>query len=191
MDLAFDARRGIPNSVLFPILVSIELIHSVSFTRGWQLGGHTDLVQEESLDLRCSTMIWATCAVVGIWTCWLGKFQRPLLCEHRIRARIVIHFVTSECLPLSLGISVLTPHSEDDRCSSAWQNAQFFMTSFLLFTLVICHADNFSSFSHSLFTAAFASRIVIAWSIGMNLCSKLWWLNEFSGFFELRSSGSI
>ena len=47
------------------------------------------------------------------------------------------------------------------------------ITSFLLLTFVRFHAENFSNFSHSLSTAAFASGIFIAWGIGINLCTKL------------------
>ena len=48
-----------------------------------------------------------------------------------------------------------------------------FMTSFLLLTCFTFHDGIASSFLHSLSTAAFASGIFIAWSIGINLCTKL------------------
>ena len=62
------------------------------------------------------------------------------------------------------GALVLTRHSLDDRCAinvAKWTLVFSFcastVTSFLLFTLSICPAGVISSFSHSLFTAAFAS----------------------------------
>ena len=54
------------------------------------------------------------------------------------------------------------------------------MTSLLLFTLVICHAGIFSSFSHSLSTAVFASGIFTAWGMRTNLYTRLHWLNEWN-----------
>ena len=47
------------------------------------------------------------------------------------------------------------------------------ITSFLLFILSNCHAGNFSSSSHYMSIAAFASRIFIAWSIGNKLVHQI------------------
>ena len=58
-----------------------------------------------------------------------------------------------------------------------WTVAPFVLTSsitsFLLLTFVRFHAEIFSNFAHSLSTAAFAARIFMAWSIGINLWTKL------------------
>ena len=51
------------------------------------------------------------------------------------------------------------------------------ITSFFL-TFVSCHAGIFSIFPHSFSTAAFASGIFMAWGTGINLCTRLQWLNE-------------
>ena len=61
--LVSDAQIGIPKSVLFIIQVPTELLRTVLPAISWQEGDHTDVVQEEPQDLRCSTMIWATCVV--------------------------------------------------------------------------------------------------------------------------------
>ena len=47
------------------------------------------------------------------------------------------------------------------------------ITSDLFLTFALSHAGIFSSFSHSLSTAAFGAGIFIAWGIGINLC-RLW-----------------
>ena len=62
------------------------------------------------------------------------------------------------------------------------------ITSFLLLTFVRSHAGIFSSFSHSSSTAAFAEGIFMAWGIGINLCTKLWWWRELSPFPAIWSS---
>ena len=62
------------------------------------------------------------------------------------------------------------------------------ITSFLLLTFVRFHAEIFSNFSHSLSTAAFAAEIFMAWSIGINLWTKLQCCNEFSPFPAIWSS---
>ena len=61
---------------------------------------------------------------------------------------------------------------------------------FVFLPLIICRADNFSSFSHSLSTAAFESGIFIAWGKGTNLRDNLWWLNELNPFSATRSAWS-
>ena len=45
------------------------------------------------------------------------------------------------------------------------------ITSFVLLTFVRFHAEIFSSFSHSLSTAAFAAGIFMAWGIVINSCT--------------------
>ena len=47
------------------------------------------------------------------------------------------------------------------------------ITSFLFLTFVSCHAGIFSSFPDPFSTAYFAFGILNAWSIGMNLCTRL------------------
>ena len=63
---------------------------------------------------------------------------------------------------------VPTPKSWDDKCPLTMQNVLFCLLSLLqrspvllCLTFVSCHASIFSSFSHSLSTAAFASGIFI------------------------------
>ena len=53
------------------------------------------------------------------------------------------------------------------------------LTAFLFLTFVSCHAGIFSSCSHSFSTAAFASGIFMAWSIGKFCAQDCSWLNEF------------
>ena len=52
MDLVFDGRLGIPNSVLTLLSVPVELFQIFFPTIG-QVGDHTDVVQEEPLGLQC------------------------------------------------------------------------------------------------------------------------------------------
>ena len=56
------------------------------------------------------------------------------------------------------------------------------ITSFLLFTIRV---------PYSLSTAAFASGVVIAWSMGTNVRTKLKWPNELNPFFAMWSSWSF
>ena len=46
------------------------------------------------------------------------------------------------------------------------------ITTFLFLIFVSCHVGIFSSFSHSLFTATFASGIFIALGMGIKLCTR-------------------
>ena len=50
----------------FPIQVPMELAQTVFPTLIGQVGDHKDFVQEEPLDLRCLTKIWANCVVVDV-----------------------------------------------------------------------------------------------------------------------------
>ena len=54
----------------------------------------------------------------------------------------------------------------------------------LLFVLILsnCQDGSISSFFHSLSSAVFASGIFIAWSIGINVCTKLHCNTEFWSF---------
>ena len=61
----------------------------------------------------------------------------------------------------------------------------------LFLTFVSCHAGISSSFSLSFCPAAFASSIYIAWGIGINLCTKLWWINELIPSPAMWSSWSL
>ena len=56
------------------------------------------------------------------------------------------------------------------------------ITSFLFLTFVSCNAGIFANVSHYFTTAAFAFGIFIAWSIGMNLWTRLLWVLEFIPF---------
>ena len=64
IDLAVDAQIGIPNSVLFLILVQMELLQIVFPTIFRQMGDHTDFVQVGRLGLQCWTKMLAICVVV-------------------------------------------------------------------------------------------------------------------------------
>ena len=81
-----------------------------------------------------------------------------------------------------------TPNSWDDRCPLTTQNVRFCffpclgVTSFLFLTFVSCHAGIFSSLSHSLSTAAFASGMFIAWGIGIKKSSFHTLPRRFVGF---------
>ena len=63
---AFDAHTNIPNLILFPIHVPIELPRTVFPERGQQVDVRTDFVQEETLRLQCLTKILPTCVVEDI-----------------------------------------------------------------------------------------------------------------------------
>ena len=54
-----DERTYIPNLVLSPVQVPIELPQTVSPIRVQQMGVRTNFVQEEPLHLPCVPMIWA------------------------------------------------------------------------------------------------------------------------------------
>ena len=115
----------------------------------------------------CSSHLW----------CWWSLF-----CEYRVCTWIIFHNVTSEhdssfvflVLWFHIGILKMT---DVHQCSKV----DF---PFALFVLngkhLSCSSPYpyatqgiFSSFSHSLSIAAFASRIFIAWVIGINSCTKL------------------
>ena len=104
--------------------------------------------------------------------------RRRTFSKYSTRARVVFHNVTSEC-DSSLYTSenlVLTPLFWDDSCHLCSEmdfHFLCFQNSFLLFLWSRCHAGNVSSFFHSLSTTAFASGIFIAWSIGIDLRTKL------------------
>ena len=66
IDLAFDTQTGILNSAVFPIQDPLKLPQTVFPTRAQQVGDHTDVVQEEPLDLQCSTKILATCVLEDV-----------------------------------------------------------------------------------------------------------------------------
>ena len=55
--LLSDEQTDIPNSVLFPIQVPIELPRIVSSIGAPQVGVRTNFVQKEPLDLQCRSMI--------------------------------------------------------------------------------------------------------------------------------------
>ena len=72
MDLIFDERTCIPNSVLFPIQVPTELLQMVLPTTIRQVCDQTDFVQEEPH--RFGPLVsWKTYS--NIWAFWLGNFE--------------------------------------------------------------------------------------------------------------------
>ena len=131
-----------------------------------------------------------------LWRRW------SLLSKYCIQSWIISHDVTAEYNSTFCISETVAP------TPNAWNNIRPFTTqkctilhsslastiiSFLFLTFVSCHASIFSSFSYSLSTAAFTSGIFIAWGMGINLCTRLWWLNEFSiisahpGCFDMTS----
>ena len=99
--------------------------------------------------------------------------RRTLLCEYCIQACSV----TSEHNPAFVQLTLrfqLRIFEMTDVHRRSKMDCSFALLCFqddLLFALYLGHlpVQNFSSFSHSLSTAAFASRIFIAWGQGMNL----------------------
>ena len=65
MDLVFDGRIGIPNSVLTLLSVPMELFQIFFPTIG-QVGDQTDFVQEEQLGLQCLIVSLAICVVEDV-----------------------------------------------------------------------------------------------------------------------------
>ena len=121
---------------------------------------------------------FVTLMILALWI--LRKIQNHLSqCRQGVQLGL---YISDFCL-------VPTPNSWDDRCPLTTQKCTFLpfvlassITSFLFLTFVSCHARIFSSFSHFLSTAAFASGIFIAWGIGINLCTRLQWFNELIPF---------
>ena len=64
--LVFDAQTNIPNVVLFPIQVPVELPRIGFPTRGQQVDVRTNFVWEDPLGLQCLTKVWATSVVVDV-----------------------------------------------------------------------------------------------------------------------------
>ena len=108
--------------------------------------------------------------------CWWALFSK-----YCINSRVVFRNVSSKHNSsfLLLKFVAPTPNSLDDISPSMNQSGLCCCFSVPLlwppFALDFTnfHAGNVSSFFHSLSTAAFASRIFIAWSMGINLCTKL------------------
>ena len=61
-------QASIPSSVLFPIPFPTKFFQIVVRTFIQQVGVHTDVAQEEPLDLQCSTKILAICVVEHVST---------------------------------------------------------------------------------------------------------------------------
>ena len=165
-----------------------KLSRTVFPTRGQHVGVRTDVVPEEPLGLQCKTMILATCVVedVSIYLdiltleFWAMLELPPSLIECMLirRWRVVQRIlVISQWHPLLLQQSFETRTSPVQCIGSRVVCVSLFVlpekTSFLLFIFSKFHAGIFSSFSRSLFTAAFVSGIFIAWGMGINLCTKL------------------
>ena len=239
IDLPFDARTSISNSVLLHIQVPTEF-----FTLSLPQGDKTDFVQEEPQGLRCLTKILATCVVEDVSeyldiltleaSVMLKRLSFFLGCKLMLRRLLVWRNLVAlqrhpwlfrpsfemqtnpvlwmqrkslnRLLKYHLGVqldlcivdtSVLSPLCWEDRRPSLKQKMDicFFcaskLTSFMLCTLVICHAGICSTFSHSLSTAASASGIFIAWGTGMNLCTRLKWLNDLDPFSAMWFSWSF
>ena len=73
-----------------------------------------------------------------------------------------------------LDVFVPTPNSWDDRCASVMQNELLCPSSLHHRSPFSCFwLSSIASFSHFLYTAAFASGTFIAWGIGIKLCTRL------------------
>ena len=147
-------------------------------------GDRTDVVQEERLCLPYWTMILAICVVVDESKCLdISIWEFSIKLKHLPFWAAVTCDADGPCSaqePESSFTMLLTERSPafvfwNDRSNSTflrwhmsiseekWTVLFFFcasrMTPFLLFTFVNCHGGIFSSFSHSLSTAALASGI--------------------------------
>ena len=103
-----------------------------------------------------------------------------MICEHCIRAWIILYNVTSEYNSAFVFFAILVPTSNswDDMSPLMTRSALFCLLSllhwsllFLFLPFVSCHPGMFSSFSHSLSTAASASAVFVASSTGKT-CSR-------------------
>ena len=101
-----------------------------------------------------------------------------LFSEYCVRTWVVFYNITTEynstfvllvlCLQFRWHMSI-----NDAKWTVAPDVLASSIISFLLLTFVRFHAEIFSNFSHSLSTGDIAAGIFIAWSIGLNLCTKL------------------
>ena len=104
------------------------------------------------------------------------------------------HLGVRPCL-CTFDTGVPAPKSQDDRDPSLTQNELFYLLALLHRSLLSCFwllsaaMPVFSQVFPIRFScAAFASGNVHAWSIGMNLRTRLLWLNEFTPFAVIWSS---
>ena len=123
---------------------------------------------------------------VWIWYTWplLPSFVKLMILAPWILHKIQNHL--SQChLEVQLDLCIfgsLSPirNSSNDRSPSMMRSLHFYLLFLLHQSRQICFwlwfcptPESFSSFSHSLSTAAFAAGIFIAWGIGVNLWTKL------------------
>ena len=66
--LVCEEQKDIPNLVLFPIQVSIELPRIVCHSTILPMGVHVNFVQEVPQGLECLPMVWAICVVEDVST---------------------------------------------------------------------------------------------------------------------------
>ena len=183
---------SIPNLELFTIHVPIELSR-VAFTKKiLPEDGRTDSVQEERLGLPWWTMIIAMCFLLEVskyLDILTSEFSTMMVhlpfwpgCKLVLRLLLVL----SQC-HLGVQLDLLyfwncDSKSEflrgqtsinDAKCTVLQSFLASAITSFWFQTFVSCHSGIFSSSSHSLSTAVFASGIFIAWGTGINLRTKL------------------
>ena len=123
---------------------------------------------------------------VWIWWPWLLRRSYVML---MIRALRILHKIQNHLSQFRLGVQLdlcifgaLPPvrQSSNDRGPSMKRGVLVYLL-FLLHRSLLSYfwlssgstPEIFSSFSHSLSTAAFAASIFIAWGIGINLCTKI------------------
>ena len=112
--------------------------------------------------------------------CHLGRWWF-MFSEYCIRPWIVFYNITSEynstfafwCFASNSAFFWWHMSINDAKWTVAPDVFASSITCFLFLTFVSCNAGIFSSFSHSLSTAAFAAGIFIARGIGMNLWTRL------------------
>ena len=141
------------------------------------LSGYKQILHQ-LLDLR-TLAVW-------IWYPWHLLLSFEML---MIPVQWILHKIQNHLSQCRLGVQLdfrifgaLSPirHSSNDKCPSVRQNELLRPSSLLhrspliYFWLLSGHTqESFSSFSHSLSTAAFAAGIFMAWGKGINLCNKL------------------
>ena len=124
-----------------------------------------------------SSTVWQPCNDIHYLCGRRLRCRRTLFCAYSVGAWIVFYDVTlehdSSFVFLVLWFQVRTCEvAYVHQCSTVWtflfSVCASRITSCLLLTLSSCHVGIFWSCSHSLPTAAFTSRIFIAWCMGTN-----------------------
>ena len=118
----------------------------------------------------------------------------------------ILHRIQNRLLQYRLGIQLdlciletvaSTPSSWDDRGSSTMQSVRFCPHSFLqrsphfCFWLSSAAIPLSSSIVHIFLLLPFAPDMCMAWSIEINLCTKVKWLGEFTSFPAMWSAWSL